>query len=115
MKNINLTLQEYSSEDYLQKKLKEGNYLIVYCMTEPSAHFFYRVHKEKTHKGCEELFYFKAISNQKRPGAIKFMRNCPETWVILKEAFKRYGDDIFVWGANRIYDFHLPEREVMSS
>ena len=100
-----------SHEDYAQKKLREGKYLIVYCMTDKSAHFFYRIQRggdKRTTKGHSELFHFKSISNQKRAGAIKFMKNCPKTWFILAGAFKRYGNDIFVWGANRVYDFHLP-------
>jgi len=103
----------YSEEDYMQKKLKEGRYLIVYCMTDKSAHFLYRLfrgndsHKKK---GNPDIFFFKSISNQKRAGAVKFFKNCPKTWLVLAGAFKRYGDDIMVWGSNRIYNFHLPNQ-----
>jgi hypothetical protein len=105
-------------EDYMQKKLREGKYLIIYCMTEKAAHFFYRIERgndSKTYKGYPELFHFSAIRNKKGAGTVKFMKNCPKTWVILAGAFKRYGNDMMVWGSNRVYDFHLPnELRLMS-
>jgi hypothetical protein len=103
----------YNEEDYMQKKLKQGKYLIVYCMTEKAAHFFYRIERgndKRTHKGYPELFYFSAIRNKKGAGTVKFMKNCPKTWVILAGAFRRYGNDIMVWGSNRVYNFHLPNK-----
>jgi hypothetical protein len=100
-------------EDYMQKKLKEGRYLIIYCMTEKAAHFFYRIQrgsdKEFGRKGNDDIFFFKSITNQKRAGSVKFLKNCPKTWLILAGAFKRYGNDIMVWSSNRVYNFHLPK------
>lgn len=100
--------------------LRNSNYIMVLCLTERVAHWFYRLEgriqekspkqrQKKDLKNYPHLFKLFLRNNAKSSNSFKIMKNCPQTWAILSRALKKYPTEVMVFGGNRIYRFHIPE------
>lgn len=119
MKQIEEQLKFLHPELRIVSPLRNSNYILVLCLTERVAHWFYRMEgrtplppprnsKSNRQKGYPNLFKLNLKNNAKGRNCFKIMKNCPQSWLILSRALKRYPSEVMVWGGNRIYRFHIP-------